>query len=128
MALHSFLAGLHRDNRRMLAKLAATGRLGSVKKANSSETAGIQVADLLTGAINTAHVCHLCPGFTIHNGKRLAIRRLADMVGWPHLAHDTYPHPKFNVWHFPTEFRGPSRDPVFREDIPYVCADELSAV
>jgi hypothetical protein len=110
---------------RMLARLAATGRLGSVKKADSASTAGIQVADLLTGAVNTAHQCRLCPTFRVHSGKHAAIQRLASMLGWTNLAHDTYPHPKFNVWHFPTEFRGPSRDPVFRADVPYVCADDL---
>lgn len=110
---------------RMLAKLAATGRIRSVKKTSSSSVSGIQVADLLTGAINTAHVCHLCPSFAVHAGKRLAIRRMASMLGWTNLAHDTFPHDKFNIWHFPPEFRGPSRDPQFSTGVPYVCAADI---
>jgi len=109
----------------MLVKLAATGRLGAVRKVDSATAPGIQVADLLTGAINTAHLCHLAPAFSINAGTRLAIERVASMLGWSHLAHDTYPHPKFNIWHFPTEFRGPSRDPEFAASVPYVCAGDI---
>jgi hypothetical protein len=111
---------------RMLAKLAASGRLESITKTRSSTAVGIQAADLLTGVINAAHVCAIRPDVAIHGGKRLAIERVASMLGWQRLAHDTYPHPKFNIWHFPTEFRGPSRDPVFSTAVPYVAADDIS--
>jgi hypothetical protein len=112
---------------RMLAALAETGRLQSVTKADSADTPGIRVADVLTGAVNTAHLCRLCPRYSVHAGKRVAMDRLAKMLGWPHLAHDTYPHEKFNIWHFPTEFRGPSRDPIFADRVPYVCAGDIEA-
>jgi hypothetical protein len=111
---------------RMLVQLAATGRLGRVSKATSHDVPAIQMADMLTGAINTAHMLRL-QTIAIHPGKHLAIERLATQVGWNHLAHDTYPHPKFNVWHFPIEFRGPSRDPVSSGRVPYVTAADLLA-
>jgi hypothetical protein len=111
---------------RMLAKLAAKGSLGVVTKSASHETPGIQMADVLTGAINTAHMLRL-QTVAVHPGKHLALERLAMQLGWDHLAHDTYPHPKFNVWHFPIEFRGPSRDPAPSQLVPYVNAGDLQA-
>jgi hypothetical protein len=111
---------------RMLAKLAAKGTLDTVNKASSHELLGIQLADVLTGAINTAHILAI-QDTPVHKGKRLAIARLAEQIGWNHLAYDTYPNAKFNVWHFPAEHRGPSRDPMFTGVIPYVSASDLEA-
>lgn len=110
---------------RMLSKLAVKGSLGSVTKASSHDTIGIQLADVLVGAINTAHLLRIQP-MSIHSGKRLAIQRLAEQLGWDHLAYDTYPHAKFNVWHFPQDHRGPSRDPAPSRVVPYVTAADLA--
>lgn len=109
---------------RMLALLASKGRLGAVTKVESHESPGVQLADVLTGAINTAHLLRL-QTLGIHPGKHLALERLAAQLQWPHLAHDTYPHPKFNIWHFPIEFRGPSRDPGPRQAVPYITREDL---
>lgn len=84
----------------------------------------MQLADVLTGAINTAHVLRL-QTVAVHPGKHLALERLASQLGWNHLAYDTYPHPKFNVWHFPMEYRGPSRDPAPLATVPYVAREDL---
>jgi hypothetical protein len=89
----------------MLQRLASKGRLGSVRKVPSNRYVGIQVADLLTGAINAAHSLWLNPKLPIHPGKRLAIERLAEVLGWDDLCYDTMPSEKFNIWHFPVEYR-----------------------
>jgi hypothetical protein len=122
--------GLHHEvvqtvGNRMLTRLAATGRLASVTRVDSRQSLGIQVADVLTGAINTAHLLREQRPPQIHRGKHLAIQRLARSLGWDHLGYDTYPHPKFNVWHFPIEYRGPSRDPAPRADVSYITAEDL---
>lgn len=111
---------------RMLAQLATAGRLGSVTKVASHESPGVQCADILTGAINTAHMLKL-QALAIHPGKHLALNRLSTLLTWPHLAHDTFPHDKFNVWHFPIEYRGPSRAPGRRQPTPYAKKEDLVA-
>lgn len=112
---------------RMLAKLESSGRLDAVRKVNSKESPGIQVADLLTGVVTAAHNVYLKPETQMHAGKRLAIERVAQMLGWDRLCYDTYPHPRFNVWHFPIEFRADpaSRDPAPTGSIPYVLPSEV---
>jgi len=89
----------------MLQRLASKGRLGRVCKVRSNQYVGIQIADLLTGAINAAHSLWLNPKLPIHPGKRLAIERLAEVLGWDDLCYDTMPSEKFNIWHFPVEYR-----------------------
>ena len=84
-----------------LERLASKGRLASVRKVPSSQYVGIQIADLLTGAINAAHSLKLNPNLPIHPGKRLAIEQLAELLGWDDLCYDTMPSEKFNIWHFP---------------------------
>jgi hypothetical protein len=110
---------------RMLAKLANTGRLGKVTKTRSHDSPGIQIADILTGAINTAHAMQIQP-MQLHHGKLLTLTRLAAQLGWDHLAYDTYPHPTFNIWHFPIEYRGPSRDPNPMGAADYVLREDLT--
>jgi len=89
----------------MLAQLASSGRLDRVEKVESRESVGVQVADLLTGAITAAHSRKLNSKFPLHKGKQLAIERLADMIGWDDLCYDTMPSDKINIWHFPKEYR-----------------------
>lgn len=112
---------------RMLAKLSSAGRIDNVIKVDSKKHVLLQVADLLTGAINTAHHRYLNPNWCVHPGKNLCISRLAAVLGWDDLKYDTYPSVNFNVWHFPTEYR---RSPRTRKVIPnysvnFVTADEL---
>lgn len=114
---------------RMLSKLQSSGRLASVRKVDSKETPGIQVADLITGAILAGHNLHLKPGFRVHPGKELALARVAQMLGWSRLCYDTYPEPQFNVWHFPIEYRAtPATVRVVpASEVPFVCAADLEA-
>lgn len=93
----------------MLAKIASGGRLSFVKKINSRESVGVQIADLLTGAVNAAHTRWLHPELVLHSSKQLTIERLAKMLDWDDLCYDTYPSDKFNIWHFPTEYRAKPR-------------------
>jgi hypothetical protein len=89
----------------MLKDLADAGRLGDVTKVDSTLEPAIQVADLLTGAITAAHRIHLNPADALHPGKLLAISRVAEMFDWPDIVCDTMPDSRFNVWHFPKEYR-----------------------
>jgi hypothetical protein len=78
-----------------------------------------RVLDLLTGAITAAHRVHLDPAAAMHSGKRLAIARAAEVLGWTDLVCDTMPGSPFNIWHFPIGYRatpttrsvGPIRKP-----------------
>lgn len=111
----------------MLAQLASSGRLTGVHKVDSRLRVGIQVADLLTGAINAGHARRINPRFPLNAGKRLAVERLAQMIGWNDLCYDTMPSDKFNIWHFPIEYRAVPRTlPIMRASkIPYVSAIDL---
>jgi hypothetical protein len=112
---------------RMLAQLADRGSLGTVRRVKSHLQPGVQLADVLTGAINTGHLLRLQPTILLHPGKRLAVRQLHRQLGWSHLAYDTRPHPHFNIWHFPEEYRGPTRQPTVGLRVPYVTAADLAA-
>lgn len=124
---------------RMLNKRGSNGSIGSVKMVNSKEHPIVQLIDLFTGAINTAHVLERDSAFQMQAAKKVAMHCVARVLGWSHLAHDTYPRHKeskeaneiFNVWHFPPETRGPSmsvpnvdklRVPVPLTDARYACA------
>ena len=89
----------------MLKDLADARRLGDVTKVNSKLEPVIQVADLLTGAITAAHRIDLNPADALHPGKLLAISRVAEMFDWPDMVCDTMPDSRFNVWHFPKQYR-----------------------
>jgi hypothetical protein len=89
----------------MLKNLADSGRLADVKKVDSKQQPAIQVADLLTGAITCAHRGALSPAWMPHRGKALCMQRMAEMLGWPDLVCDTMPDSRFNIWHFPIEYR-----------------------
>lgn|SRR5262245_13162557 len=90
---------------RMLARLNSAGKLAGVEKVDSRDRIGIQVADVLTGAITAGHIRYLDRGFGMHNGKIVTVGRIAQMLGWDALCYDTFPHDKINIWHFPIEFR-----------------------
>jgi len=111
----------------MLAQLASAGRLTGVHKVDSRQHVGIQVADLLTGAVNAAHARRINPRLPLHSGKRVALDRLAQMLGWDDLCYDTMPSDKFNIWHFPIEYRAvPKTRPIMRAtEIPYVSPVDL---
>lgn len=82
------------------------GSISDVKKCDSKSELLIQIADLFTGAINASHNLYLNPNADIHKGKVLAIRKVAECLGWDALHYDTYPNANINIWHFPEkEFR-----------------------
>jgi hypothetical protein len=113
---------------RMLAILETEGRIKSVTKARSREMPGIQVADLLTGAIQTAHRLYLDPQAQVNAGKRLAIRKMAALLGWDAMHYDTLSDsPVVNIWHFPTSYRAVPKtrriEPM--RSVPRVTPDEL---
>lgn len=111
----------------MLAQLASAGRLSDIHKVNSHDYVGVQVADLLTGAVNAAHARLLNARIPMHPGKRLAIERLAQMLGWDDLCYDTMPSDKFNIWHFPIQYRAVPRTRAVNPttQIPYVSMVDL---
>lgn len=53
--------------------------------------------------------------------------RLANLLGWDALHYDTYPHSKFNIWHFPTEYRAqPATRSVERARlVPFIRPEDL---
>lgn len=61
----------------MLVQLASEGRLSAVQKVPSHGCLGVQVADLLTGAINAAHLRWLNQDLSLHHGKEVAIERIS---------------------------------------------------
>lgn len=114
---------------RMLAQLESQGRLTNVTKVRSHEMPGVQVADFLTGAIAASHRLRLDPATPLNHGKRLAIGRLAQMLGWDALHYDTLPHSRFNIWHFPIEYRAdPKTLRVLPEPPSYVKPDEVRSL
>lgn len=76
-----------------------------MEKVNSKHNVGIQIADLLTGAITASRSMYLNEDFKINAAKALFINKLSQILGWESLHFDTYPESKFNIWHFPEECR-----------------------
>jgi len=112
---------------RMLAQVASRSKIESVTKSDSKLVPGIQIADVLTGAINASHREYLVPSFALQRGKRLLISRLAAMLGWDALWYDTWPNVNFNIWHFPTEYRAKpaTRDVEITDGVPFVNLADL---
>lgn len=109
---------------RMLSKDDIPNEIKSVIQVSSREYPGLQMVDLLIGAINTAHIKEKRPSQSITVGKEIFIERMSNMLGWPGLNFDTVPKIHFNIWHFPLESRGETREidfnpykPVTKEDI-----------
>lgn len=78
-----------------------------IHKVNSKDNPIIQCCDFITGAITTSHNIALNPNHRINDGKELCIKKLAKIIGWDDLSCDTWKNDEFNIWHYPTEFRGP---------------------
>lgn len=111
-------------------QLKGLGKIESVTKCDSKSELLIQVADLLTGAVNASHNLWLTEGKAeIHEGKIVAIQKVAACLGWQQLHHDTYPNADFNIWHFPKEeYRAkPSTEEVTPNlNVPYVTREHVS--
>lgn len=114
----------------MLAQLEERGRLSNVHRVKSDAHVGIQVTDLLTGAINASHQRWLDNNRQIHPGKLLTIHRLAELIGWDELWYDTYPSSRLNIWHFPPEYRATpeTRAVTLAPAVRYVTPAEMRGV
>ncbi len=100
-----------------------------VTKEDSKLLPGLQVADLLTGAITHAHAMSLKPGTEINVGKQILIERMARVAGWNDLYCDTMPNSAMNIWHFPREWRATpeTRTVAPNHSVSFVTAAELLA-
>lgn len=92
-----------------LARMADTGVVSSVAMEDSKQQVLLQFTDVLVGALASDTSLYVDASTPVNKAKRDLIVRLAHLVGWPRLCYDTYPNGAFNVWHFPREFRGPTR-------------------
>lgn len=102
------------------------GTVSNVERCNSKNEILIQTADLLTGAVNASHNIFLNNNAQINAGKKLAIKKLAETIGWDELHYDTFPNADFNIWHFPwQEYRGhpATRAIIPNYDVSYVKPD-----
>jgi hypothetical protein len=90
---------------RMLAKLPTTSKIELVTMQNSKLHWGLQAVDILTGAVNTGYLLYFNPKAEMQMAKKLAVFRMAAILGWDQLAYDTRPNNMFNIWHFPIETR-----------------------
>jgi len=68
----------------------------SLLTVDSKKTPGIQLSDLLLGAVIASR-----QGKVTAEPKRRLIAHIAEHLGWDELTHDTYPGArKFNIWRF----------------------------
>lgn len=89
----------------MLAKLPTSSKIEHVNMENSKLHWGLQAVDIMTGAVNSGYHLYFNPKAQMQNAKKIAISRMAAILGWDQLAYDTMPNDMFNVWHFPIETR-----------------------
>ena len=89
----------------MLAKFGADKTIQEVTMNDSKEHFGLQVVDILTGAVNSGYMKFLKPELKLSIAKEAAFIKMANMLGWDKLVYDTYPNKHFNIWHFPSENR-----------------------
>jgi hypothetical protein len=91
----------------MLAKVTtSSSNIVHLEMENSKLMFGLQAVDIITGAINSGYHLHFDPNASVKLAKKLAIARMAKILGWNGLQYDTYPNNDFNIWHFPIETRG----------------------
>jgi len=89
----------------MLAKLPTSSKIQHVKMENSKLHWGLQAVDIITGAINTGYLLYFNPNAQMQIAKKIAIKRMAGILGWDQLVYDTRPNNILNIWHFPRETR-----------------------
>lgn len=107
----------------------SSAKINSVEKVNSKHHVGIQIADLLTGAITASRCMYLNENFKVNAAKALFISKLSQILGWESLCFDTYPESKFNIWHFPPECRNnPGTKYEYKNyRVPYITKTEFDA-
>lgn len=89
----------------MLSKIGSNHTIQSVAMHDSKMHCGLQVVDILTGAVNSGYMKFLNPNLTLSYAKETAFEKMAEMLGWDKLHYDTFPNKDFNIWHFPSENR-----------------------
>jgi hypothetical protein len=109
----------------MLAKLPTSSKIELVTMQNSKLHWGLQAVDILTGAVNTGYLLYFNPKFDMQMAKKLAVFRMAAILGWDQLAYDTRPNNMFNIWHFPIETRA---IPDTKDIIPNFSVPNISRV
>jgi hypothetical protein len=100
---HDEVIGIVANN--MLAKLGADKTIQEVTMNDSKEHLGLQVVDILTGAVNSGYLKFLNQKLTLSVAKEAAFKKMSNMLGWDKFVYDTYPNKDFNIWHFPSENR-----------------------
>jgi hypothetical protein len=89
----------------MLVNIGQSRSVQNVVMANSKDHLGLQVVDILTGAVNSGFLKFLNPQLVLSDAKEAAFPKLAATLGWDAFHYDTYPNLDFNIWHFPSENR-----------------------
>jgi hypothetical protein len=90
--------------------LRGSRTIHSVRTVDSKSSPGVQLADLLVGAVLAAR-----HGAIESDSKKALVRRIADHLGWTDLRSDTLPMAKkFNVWRFWDPTSGQARPEVTR--------------
>lgn len=89
----------------MLSQLGLAKAINSVSMQNSKFHNGLQVVDILTGAVNSGYMNEIDINLQLSDAKRLVLENMAKMISWDKLCYDTYPNKDFNIWHFPREIR-----------------------
>ncbi|EBV1309205.1 DUF3800 domain-containing protein [Salmonella enterica subsp. enterica serovar Newport] len=112
----------------MLANAGIAKLVTSVTMHDSKHYLGLQVVDILTGAVNSGYLKFLNPQLQLSVAKEIAFKRMAAMLGWDAFHYDTYPNKDFNIWHFPPEMRGVPGSMRIRPNygVPLVMRDELA--
>jgi hypothetical protein len=115
---------------RMLAKLPTNSKIEHVTMENSKLHWGLQAVDILTGAVNTGYLLYFTPQAQMQEAKRIAVTRMAHILGWDQLAYDTMPNNMFNIWHFPIETRAKpgTRNIQPNYSIPLVTREEYESL
>ncbi|MDQ1987668.1 DUF3800 domain-containing protein [Cronobacter sakazakii] len=111
----------------MLARAGMKKLVKSVTMHDSKHHLGLQVVDILTGAVNSGYLKYLNPRLELSVAKELAFERMAALLGWDFFHYDTFPNKDFNIWHFPQEMRAMPGSKSIRPDysVPLVNREEL---
>ena len=112
----------------MLAMNGVEKFVQSVTMHDSKDHLGLQVVDILTGAVNSGYLKYLNPQLQLSAAKEIAFERMSALLGWDIFQYDTYPNRDFNIWHFPSEMR---REPGTMRikanyDVPLVVREDLN--
>jgi hypothetical protein len=99
-------------------RLRHEGCIHSLRTVDSKSSPGVQLSDLLLGAVKDARVRQ-----STSEAKQMLLGRIAHRLGWPSLEFDTYPgETKFNVWRFWDPMSGKPRPETTRKAVNLTAA------